>query len=161
MMQRLKNGFTLVELMTVIVIIGILASVIGVSVSSVRKDARDARRESDLHTLQSAIELYSNAHGGSIPAHPAWTSTSDLAELRDYMGGEIPKDPSTGQPYRYLSGPESDVRFSSSYVLEAVMEKAKATSPMIENVYSAPFYQTGFYSSGNNTVYHLGSGAQE
>ena len=65
-MQKLKkySGFTLIELLVVIAIIGILAAVVLVSLNSARSKSRDARRLSDMHQLQTALELYYNDCGG-------------------------------------------------------------------------------------------------
>jgi prepilin-type N-terminal cleavage/methylation domain-containing protein len=57
-----NKGFTLIELLVVIAIIGILASVILVSLNSARTKARDARRKSDLHQISIALELYRSSH---------------------------------------------------------------------------------------------------
>lgn len=53
-----KKGFTLVELMVVIAVIGILASVALVSLTGVQRSARDAQRKSDLATYRTALERY-------------------------------------------------------------------------------------------------------
>jgi prepilin-type N-terminal cleavage/methylation domain-containing protein len=65
-MQKLRKyaGFTLIELLVVIAIIGILAAVVLVSLNSARLKSRDARRVSDIHQLQTALELYYNDCGG-------------------------------------------------------------------------------------------------
>jgi prepilin-type N-terminal cleavage/methylation domain-containing protein len=63
---RAKNkslGFTLIELLVVIAIIGILAAVVLVSLNSARAKSRDARRISDMHQIQTALELYYNDCG--------------------------------------------------------------------------------------------------
>ncbi|HVY72509.1 MAG TPA: type II secretion system protein [Candidatus Paceibacterota bacterium] len=57
------RGFTLIELLVVIAIIGVLASVVLVSLNSARSKARDARRLSDIHNMQAALELYYVDHG--------------------------------------------------------------------------------------------------
>jgi len=58
-----KRGFTLIELLVVIAIIGLLSSIILVSLQGVRAKARDARRLSDMKQIQLALELYYDSNG--------------------------------------------------------------------------------------------------
>ena len=53
-----KAGFTLVELLVVISIIGILSSLSTISVNIARERARDAKRQADMAQLQLALYLY-------------------------------------------------------------------------------------------------------
>ena len=53
-----KQGFTLIELLVVISIIGLLSSVVFASLNTTRIKARDAKRKADLHSLETAIQLY-------------------------------------------------------------------------------------------------------
>jgi type II secretion system protein G len=62
-MLKNKKGFTLIELMVVISIISFLASVVMASLDSARAKSRDARRSSDIHQIQIALELYRSANG--------------------------------------------------------------------------------------------------
>ncbi len=55
-----KKGFTLIELLVVIAIIGILSSIVMVSLNSARVKARDAKRQGDLNALQTALQLYAD-----------------------------------------------------------------------------------------------------
>lgn len=61
-------GFTLIELLVVVAIIGLLASIIILSLGNARLKARDARRISDLEQLKNALELYYNQCGLEYPS---------------------------------------------------------------------------------------------
>lgn len=55
-----KKGFTLLELMIVIVLIGILVTMGTFAFMSSQKKARDARRKQDLSQISKALEMYNN-----------------------------------------------------------------------------------------------------
>ena len=57
MQNKKTRGFTLIELLVVIAIIGILASVVMVSVGSARSKAEDAQKKGDANQLMMAYEL--------------------------------------------------------------------------------------------------------
>ncbi len=53
-----KNGFTLIELLIVISIIGVLVTLVAVTVQPIQKKSRDAKRKSDLNLFLSALDLF-------------------------------------------------------------------------------------------------------
>ncbi len=59
----MKKGFTLLELLIVIAIIGVLASIVMASLNSARVKARDSKRLSDIRQIKVALELYYDVYG--------------------------------------------------------------------------------------------------
>lgn len=62
-----RKGFTLIEVMVVLSIIGILVAILVLNFDESRKQSRDQARKSDLQAMQLAIETY-KAQNGSYPA---------------------------------------------------------------------------------------------
>jgi len=65
-----KHGFTLIELLVVITIIGLLATIVLVSLNSARAKARDAKRKGDLHQIELALTMYFDTYGSYPSAKP-------------------------------------------------------------------------------------------
>ena len=60
----MKNkGFTLIELLVVIAIIGLLSSIVLASLNQARAKARDAKRISEVHEINNAVQLYITENG--------------------------------------------------------------------------------------------------
>jgi general secretion pathway protein G len=73
-----KGGFTLVEILIVVIILGILAAIVIPQFTSASQDARKNSLVSQLQTLRSQLELYKLQHLDQLPstlvgATPAWT----------------------------------------------------------------------------------------
>ncbi len=86
MSQRKRNsGFTLVEILIVVVILGILAAIVIPQFTSASESARASSLSSTLQTIRSQLELYQVQHNGDYPTAlqmVAWvnlTSTTDVA----------------------------------------------------------------------------------
>ena len=58
-----KSGFTIVELLIVIVVIAILAAISIVSYNGIQQRARDSERQSDINTMQKQLELFYTDRG--------------------------------------------------------------------------------------------------
>lgn len=61
--MKSRSGFTIVELLIVIVVIAILAAITIVAYNGVQTRARDSARTSDVRAIQKALELYKAEHG--------------------------------------------------------------------------------------------------
>jgi len=61
--SKLQKSFTLIELLVVVLIIGILATLIIVSVMSNLAKSRDAKRKADLKTIADALDMYYQKYG--------------------------------------------------------------------------------------------------
>lgn len=124
-----SKGFTLVELLVVISIIAILASVVTVNVSSSRQKARDAKRTADLLAVQSALELY-YADNKSYPSAADFKKIKDIVELNTYLT-TMPQDPLVSKPdfvyqYKYVQDAGTEGCAPPFYVLQAKAEKNPA-----------------------------------
>ena len=60
---RGKDGFTLVELLIVVIILAILASIVVPQFTATTDDAREAALETTLGNMRSALDLYYQQHG--------------------------------------------------------------------------------------------------
>ncbi|MFA6391719.1 MAG: prepilin-type N-terminal cleavage/methylation domain-containing protein [Patescibacteria group bacterium] len=58
-----NKGFTLLELLVVVAIIGLISSIAFVAMQNARAEARDAKRLADVHAIRNALELYYHDNG--------------------------------------------------------------------------------------------------
>ncbi len=91
------NGFTLVELMVVIVIIGLLATVVVINVMPVQDTARVKKAEADIALLEQAAEMY---RLGKLD-YPSSGQGLQALVSEGYVK-RLPDDP-WGHPYRYAA----------------------------------------------------------
>lgn len=104
-----QGGFTLIEIMVVVVILGILAAVVVPNIMSKPDDARIVKAKQDIRALESALNLYKldNFYYPSTQQglEALVTRPSGEPEARNYKAGgyvrSLPKDP-WGNPYQYL-----------------------------------------------------------
>jgi len=77
---RTQKGFTIVELLIVIVVIGILAAIVIVAFNGVQQRARDAERTSEIKTIQKKLEVFKAENGYYPSAYnmrtAAWRQTN-------------------------------------------------------------------------------------
>lgn len=140
MNKTVQKGFTLIEMLVVISIIGILATLVAANLNSARSRARDAQRKSDMKNIQTALRVYYNdfgvypgASGGNIlgcglgislcPWGSEWSVNSGA---NVYMQ-VLPTDPlSPSQSYKYV------FTDSDNYILSACLENQSDANGVIE-----------------------------
>ena len=92
--MRTNKGFTLVEILIVVIILGILAAIVIPQFTEASNDARKSALVSDLQTVRSQLELYKVQHNDSYP--DANTSAAFLEQLtkRTNSAGTVGTDAS-------------------------------------------------------------------
>jgi len=96
-----KKAFSLVEILVVVTIIALLASLAAASYSQFVKQARDAKRKTDVEQIRAAIELYRNFDAsGLYPATAAIVfGTGNIADASATYLTKIPNDPLSSRGY--------------------------------------------------------------
>lgn len=84
---RSKEGFTLVELLVVVVIIGILATLAIILITGRVGDAGQAKAKSNLDAAYSAAQLYVTDNSGSIPGANNAAKTANLVTTLEGADG--------------------------------------------------------------------------
>ena len=117
-MRRRKAGFTILEILIVLAVFGLLATLAVLSLNSARARVRDAQRLSDVSTLSAALSRYwldkaTYPASGGIELGKPGTNTELLSsggfERREGVQSPIyldrlPTGPKVGEYYRYKGG---------------------------------------------------------
>lgn len=148
-MKKNLGGFTLIEMLIVITIIALLASLILVGMGGARAKARDSRRIADLHAIQNALELYYAKYYFYPQAQNDWKAfTSILTSPEIGIGvSSIPKDPLTNVGWTYYYGRSSD---GQDYVLGAKLE---TKDPALDDDVDGDLYGVFCGNEVGDTIY--------
>jgi prepilin-type N-terminal cleavage/methylation domain-containing protein len=113
--ERLREGFSLMEVLVSIAIIGMLVLVVTVGISPVREGARAAQCLSNLRQIGMAVNQWSGENGNLIPATGDYTQPSWMKLVAPYLGlngtearadvfrcpGDPSRSPTQPRTYRY------------------------------------------------------------
>ena len=123
-----RSGFTIIEILVVVSIIGLLSAVVLVGLTSFRQRGRDARRVADLRQVQNALELY-YAKNGEYPSAANWGELTS-ALIGDQIGvSQIPDDPLSDDTITYFYATTNQ-----NYALGAELEAEEST--LLEDSYA-------------------------
>ena len=125
-----KKGFTLIEILVVVSIIGLLSSVFLVGLGGFRSRGRDARRLADLRQVQNALEIYYTkcqrypAGVNCAAGDPATWSALQTAITQSGLGVfQIANDPQNPQNSARTYGYAISVD-GQSYILGSTLENS-------------------------------------
>lgn len=96
-LQHRKPGFTIVELMVVIVVIAILATIGLVGYDNIQKGTRDKDRESDIELIQASLETFYSQKGYYPSTNTSPSSIADLMERSLLLSPASHKSPDTSK----------------------------------------------------------------
>ena len=118
MRPRHNHGFTIVELLIVIVVIAILAAITIVAYNGIQNRARDAQRLSDITAIAKALESY-KAQTGSYPTAVGnsvggWEISSNQTETMPFAStcDSWSSIKSTGWPCKYRRYERQDQKYT-------------------------------------------------
>lgn len=179
-MKTIKKGFTLVELLVVMAILGVLISLVAGNFRYTQIRGRDAQRKSDLKQLSLALELFFNDFGyyppstnekiSGCPYVSGVLNSCDWGEKEEFSSrfsrgkvtylSVIPADPSSNNEYIYKLPDSSNKKFQLFARLENIEDQdcmcGDCENPQVN-------YQCGsdicnFSITSSNTSYLEGSG---
>jgi general secretion pathway protein G len=96
--MMVRRGFTLVEVLIVVIILGILAAIVIPQFTEASTQARESSLRSNLQTVRSQIELYKVQHNDSLPGAGTATFEQAMTGKTDVYGA-ISTDPNAYGPY--------------------------------------------------------------
>lgn len=80
-----RQGFTLVELLVVVAIVGLLSGMVVISVQTAKAKARDAQRVTDMNNIATALALYHN----NFNSYPVWAEGGNINSETDPLSTVI------------------------------------------------------------------------
>jgi type IV pilus assembly protein PilA len=109
-----EQGFTLVELLVVMLILGLLAAIAIPSFFNQRDKAKDADAKEAVRTAQTAMETFATDHDGQYDGNGTAPTAADLVEIEPSLGNADLADPTdlSDDSYTVTTTSETDNTFS-------------------------------------------------
>jgi len=127
--MRAKSGFTLVEILIVVVILGILAAIVIPQFTSASSEAKLSALRSDLQTVRSQIELYKIQHTDALPGTVSGvTFVQAMTSKTNVSGSLTDADPAKVKYGKYMERMPKNPYNDSDAVLEAPTTPAAANN---------------------------------
>lgn len=131
MMENSKGGFTLIEMLVVVAIIGLLSSIVIASTGSSRKTARDSKRQAELRQVLTAMAIcYEDVNcGNGVGVYPGLISSPANLDSDETpcLLCPMPKDPS-GTDYTWVDNRASTTAYCIYTPSESDLGKFYAVS---------------------------------
>jgi len=119
--MAIKNkGFTLIELLVVVAIIGLLVSMVTISVAKIKSKRQDVHRVSDIKSIQEALAMYNNDYQ-AYPVYDGYVTGDDdmsNAVVNNRAIQKVPTDPINIEDYRYYYQSVDGSDYLIEYYLE-------------------------------------------
>ena len=131
---RLQDGFTLVELLIVVVILGVLAAIAIPQFSASTDDSKAAALDATLSNLRTAIELYYQQHG-SYPSAVAAGGSFGAVDTEAAFVAQLVK-------YTSATGAASNTK-DATYKYGPYLKKSTVPTDPIKNVATVEVVTTG------------------
>ena len=101
--MKAKSGFTLVEILIVVVILGILAAIVIPQFTSASTEAKESALVSDIQAMRSQVELYKIHHNDELPGDP--NNSSSGVDFVTAMTSATDQDGVVGTSATHRFGP--------------------------------------------------------
>lgn len=99
-----KKGFTLIEVLLAITIVGVLSGFVVVQMNNAANASKDAKRKADIELIKNALVSYRSENYSATPAEDC--DIGECTSLPTALGAflaTLPNDPNSGSSYRYVS----------------------------------------------------------
>ena len=157
-LRKKQSGFTLVELLIVIVVIGILATLVITTYSGIQQKARNTKRQTDINALQGQLEAYF-AQNGNYPTQAnmqdrSWIQSNlkglDMAALQDpnWSTNATCKDSSNNAILKNSGTVAAPTGITNCYIYNSSDDSGNACDNSTTNCTKYVLYAT--YEGGGN-----------